>query len=109
MISFLSCLASNKVSKSVNNSDTVLFPLMKPNWKAPKRLFFSKNSSICNRPRYIYLFGESKDWNSLDNLKIFGKVRKFTAAQSEKYVFEINNFYSCEKILVKLPNLSSIA
>ena len=25
------------------------------------------------------------------------------------YVFEINNFYSCEKILVKLPNLSSIA
>jgi hypothetical protein len=27
------------------------------------------------RPVYIYLFGENKEWNSTDNLKIFGKVR----------------------------------
>ena len=28
------------------------------------------------RPGYFYLFGENRDWNSRDNLKIFGKVRK---------------------------------
>ena len=31
------------------------------------------------RPGYFYLFGENRDWNSRDNLKIFGKVRKFWA------------------------------
>ena len=43
-----------------------------------------------SRPGYFYLFGGSRDWNSRDNLKIFGKERKFWAA---KYVFEINDFY----------------
>ena len=27
------------------------------------------------RPVYIYLFGENKEWNNTDNLKIFGKVK----------------------------------
>ena len=56
-----------------------------------------KFSSVI-RPGYIYLFGENKEWNSSDNLKIFGKVWKFRAAQScpklpqnlQKCVFEIN-------------------
>jgi hypothetical protein len=34
------------------------------------------------RPGYIYLFRENKEWNSSDNLKIFGKVWKFRAVQS---------------------------
>ena len=34
------------------------------------------------RPGYIYLFGENKEWNSSDNLKIFGKVGKFREGQS---------------------------
>ena len=38
-----------------------------------------KLTAICSRPRYFYLFGENRDWNSRDNLKIFGKVRKFWA------------------------------
>ena len=46
-IYFLSCFASSRMSKSVSNSDTVLLPFLKPNWKDPKRLFFSKKSSIC--------------------------------------------------------------
>ena len=32
------------------------------------------------RPGYFYLFGENRDWNSRDNSKIFGKVKKFWAA-----------------------------
>ena len=37
-----------------------------------------------SRPGYFYLFGENRDWNSRDNLKIFGKVRKFWAARSKQ-------------------------
>jgi len=56
---------------------------------------------LAGRPGYIYLFGENKDWNSRDKLKIFGKVRRFWAARSAalnfstilKYVFEINDLY----------------
>ena len=33
-----------------------------------------------SRPGYIYLFGENKEGNSLDSLKILGNVRKFRAA-----------------------------
>ena len=38
------------------------------------------------RPGYFYLFREKRDWNSRDNLKIFGKVRKFWAAQTSNDV-----------------------
>ena len=33
-------------------------------------------SDLPDRPVYIYLFGENKEWNSTDNLKIFGKVKE---------------------------------
>jgi hypothetical protein len=45
--------------------------------------------SLFNRPGYFYLFGENRDWNSRDNLKIFGKVRKFWAVQSAALNFHI--------------------
>ena len=42
-------------------------------------LSMTGSNNTC-RPGYFYLFGENRDWNSRDNLKIFGKVRKFWAA-----------------------------
>ena len=36
------------------------------------------------RPGYFYLFGDNRDWNSRDNLKIFGKVKKFWVARSKQ-------------------------
>ena len=39
----------------------------------------SKGPSVPGRPGYIYLFGENKEWNSSDSLKIFGKVWQFRA------------------------------
>ena len=61
------------------------------------------------RPVYFYLFGR----NGTGIVQIvLGKVRKFRAVLNFRTIlnisFEINDFYSCEKILVKLPNLSSI-
>ena len=32
-------------------------------------------TGITARPVYIYLFGENKEWNSTNNLKILGKVK----------------------------------
>ena len=64
-----------------------------------------KPGQLGTRPVYIYLFGENKEWNSTDDLKIFGKVKvwKFRTRIKAK-----KSFYMCEKILTKLPNLSSI-
>ena len=45
-------------------------------------LNFPTKSLRLRRPGYFYLFGENRDWNSRDNLKIFGKVKKFWAARS---------------------------
>ena len=61
-----------------------------------------------HRPGFIYLFRENKEWNSLDNLKIFGCLGQHKALQNIKFVFEINSFYKCDEILIRLPNLSSI-
>ena len=36
------------------------------------------------RPGYFYLFGDNRDWNSRDNLKIFGKAKKFWVARSKQ-------------------------
>ena len=41
---------------------------------------------VNSRPGYFYLFGENRDWNSSDGLKIFGKVRKFWVAQTSNDV-----------------------
>ena len=51
----------------------------------PKDFFWG----IMNRPGYFYLFGKNRDWHSRDNLKIFGKVGKFWAAQSPVLNFHI--------------------
>jgi len=40
-----------------------------------------KTIAVGNRPGYFYIFGENRDWNSRDNLKIFEKVRQFWAAR----------------------------
>ena len=45
-------------------------------------IFFLSFAKHYHWPGYFYLFGENRDWNSRDNLKIFGKVRKFWAARN---------------------------
>ena len=50
-----------------------------PAWRKIENIFFTRF-----RPGYFYLFRENRDWNSRDNMKIFGKVRKFWAVRSKQ-------------------------
>ena len=72
-------------------------------------------TSIKGRPGYFYLFGENRDWNSRDNLKIFGKVRKFWAARipTKQAMISIRGqqlqaFRQLMKISLVFPNLFGV-
>jgi len=51
----------------------------------------SNSTQQPGRPVYTYLFGENKEWNSTDNLKIFGKVKvwKLRAALNFRRILRI--------------------
>ena len=65
--------------------------MMKALTPPKKEIQLSEIYKNVDRPVYIYLFGENKEWNSTDNLKIFGKVKvwKLLAALNFRRILRI--------------------